>query len=88
MERTLKAVTLGTVACGAAFSLGFTLAGFAWFVASWVTWDDHYPAERFAFVPAVSFGLLLALSGAAALVFAGAWGAIGTATVGERSLGL
>lgn len=69
MERTLKAVTLGTAACGAALSLGFTLAGVAWFVASWVTWDDRYPAERFAFVPAVSFGLLLALSGIAALGF-------------------
>lgn len=69
MERTLKAVTLGTAACGAALSLGFTLAGFAWFIASWVTCDDHYPAERFAFVPAVSFGLLLALSGIASLFF-------------------
>lgn len=69
MERTLKAITLGTAASGAAFSVGFTLTGVVWFIASWVTWDDHYPAERFAFVPAVSFGLFLALSCVAALGF-------------------
>jgi membrane-associated PAP2 superfamily phosphatase len=69
MERTLKAVTLGTAACGAALAFGFTVAGFAWFVTSWVMWSDHCARDWTAFVPAVSFGLLLALSAVAALGF-------------------
>jgi len=64
-----RGIENGHVGAHADCDLRGVVPGDVWFIASWVTWDDHYPAERFAFVPAVSFGLFLALSCVAALGF-------------------